>query len=131
MKEKLCYDKYIDLRNMYEKKVSRVANVRMIMFIVMVISFILKYYYYQVFFSLVFFLSLVSFVTMVIIHDKYFKIYDYYSKYLVVLDNYLARENGNWKKFNDKGNDFINSNGKKEITFEKSQVANVRLRISF
>ena len=109
MKGKLSYDKYVDLRDMYEKKVSRVANVRMIMFIIMVISFILKYYYYEIFFNIVFFMSLVSFVTMVIIHDKYFKVYDYYNKYVLVLDRYIDRVNDNWKNFSDKGNDFIDN----------------------
>lgn len=107
MKAKLSYDKYVNLRDLYEKKVSRIANARMIMFIIMIVTFILKYYYYQVFFNVVFFLSLVSFIIMVIVHDKYFKVYDYYSKYVLVLDTYIARENGEWKTFKDNGNDFF------------------------
>ena len=109
MKKKLEYYKYKNLKDDYERLVSRIANVRIIMFVVMIISFILKYYYYKFLFNIVFFVSLISFFVLVLAHNKYFKMYDYYSKYLVVLDNYLARENGNWKKFNDKGNDFINS----------------------
>lgn len=107
MLEKLEYDKYKNLRDEYEKKVSRLSNVRMIMFIIMIISFILKYYYYKVLFSIVFAVSLVSFFLLVLIHNKYFKIYDYYLKYVNILDNYVARSNGEWKDFSDKGLDFL------------------------
>ena len=110
MREKLEYDKYVELRDNYFNKVNRLANIRMIMFIIMIISFILKYYYYKVLLTLVFVISLVSFIIMVIIHNKYFKIYDYYLKYVEVLDNYISRENGNWKKFNDDGSDFFDDN---------------------
>ena len=54
MKERLEYDKYVGLRDNYCNKVSRIANVRMIMFIIMIISFILKYYYYELLFNIVF-----------------------------------------------------------------------------
>lgn len=106
MDKKLNYGMYKDLVSKYENIVNKIANVRVIMFIVMVISFILKYYYYKVFFNIVFILSLVLFVVMVFLYDKYFKVYDYYVKYLKVLDTYLARENGEWKSFSDKGTDF-------------------------
>lgn len=107
MLEKLEYHKYKELRDSYEKKVSRLANIRMLMFIMMLISFILKYYYYKVLFNIVFVISLSIFFVMVLVHDKYFKVYDYYVKYLEVLDSYIARENGNWKEFKDKGIDFL------------------------
>ena len=44
---------------------------------------------------------------MVLVHDKCFKVYDYYVKYLSVLDTYLDRKNNNWKNFQDKGSDFL------------------------
>ena len=75
----------------------------------MIISFILKYYYYQFLFQIVFIVSLVCFLILVIVHNKYFKIYDYYVKYLLVLDSYLDRENGKWKSFVDTGSDFLDS----------------------
>ena len=99
MKDKLNYHKYRELKNIYEKKVNRLANIRMIMFIIMIVSFIVKYYYYPLFFNIVFLLSLVIFFVMVLVHDKYFKVYDYYVKYLSVLDTYLDRKNNNWKNF--------------------------------
>ena len=110
MLEKLEYDKYKKLRDEYEEKVSRIVNVRMFMFIVMIISFILKYYYYEVLFNIVFVVSLISFFVLVLVHDKYFKIYDYYLKYVGVLDSYIARDNGEWKKFLDKGVEFLDDN---------------------
>lgn len=110
MKEKFSYKKYLELKDNYEMKVSRLANVRMFLFIVMVISFILKYYYYPLFFQIIFVLSLILFIIMVYIHDKYYKIYDYYVKVVDVIDSYLARESGEWKIFFDKGEDFFDDN---------------------
>ena len=110
MREKLEYDKYKELRDSYYNKVCRLANIRMIMFVIMIISFILKYYYYKLLLTIVFIISLISFIVMVIIHDKYFKVYDYYLKYVEVLDNYIARENGNWCNFSDNGSDFLDDN---------------------
>ena len=107
MLERLEYDKYKNLRDEYEKKVSRLSNLRMIMFVVMIFSFILKYYYYEILFSVIFALSLVSFFVLVLIHNKYFKVYDYYLKYVNVLDSYVARSNGEWKKFSDNGLDLL------------------------
>ena len=112
MKDKLEYGKYVNLRDSYEKIVSRLANVRMIMFIVMILSFILKYYYYKLLFSIVFVISLVSFIIMVIVYDKYFKVYNYYFKYVEILDEYVKRENGDWKGFKDTGCDFLEGDGK-------------------
>ena len=110
MKDKLEHDKYVELRDNYYSRVSRIANIRMVMFIIMITSFILKYYYYKLLLTIVFAISLVSFIIMVIIHNKYFKIYDYYFKYVEVLDNYIARENGNWKNFSDTGSEFLDDN---------------------
>lgn len=112
MKERLEYNKYIGLRDNYEKKVNRFANIRMIMFIIMILSFILKYYYYEMLFTILFAISIVSFIIMVIVHDKYFKIYDYYLKYVKVIETYIDRENGNWKNFLDTGSDFLEGEAK-------------------
>ena len=62
MKERLEYQKYKELKVTYERIVSRFSNIRMILFIVMIVSFILKYYYYPIIFKIIFFLSLVSFL---------------------------------------------------------------------
>ena len=110
MRDKLDYNKYIKLRNKYESIVNRLSNIRLTMFIIMIVSFVLKYYYYKLLLTIVFVISFVGFIIMVIIHDKYFKIYDYYLKYIEVLDNYIDRENGNWKNFSDKGLDFLDDN---------------------
>lgn len=107
MKQKLEYQKYLNQKQYYEKKVNKIASLRMIAFLVMVFSFILKYYYYEVFWGTIFILSLVSFFILVIIHDKYFKKYHYYASYLNILENYLQRANGDWKKFKDTGEEFL------------------------
>ena len=94
MKQKLEYQKYLNQKKFYEKKVNKIASLRMIAFLIMIFSFILKYYYYKVFWETIFILSLVSFFILVIIHDKYFKKYHYYASYLNILENYLQRASG-------------------------------------
>ena len=44
---------------------------------------------------------------MLLVHDKYYKLYDYYEKYVEVLNEYVKRENGEWKSFEDTGVDFL------------------------
>ena len=110
MMERLEYDKYMSLRNKYETIYNRLSNIRLFLFIIMIISFILKYYYYKYFFNILFILTLISFIFIVIVSNKYFKIYDYYLKYVEVIDKYLAREDGRWKNSKDKGEEFISSN---------------------
>ena len=109
MMERLEYDKYISLRNKYETIYNRLSNIRLFLFIIMIISFILKYYYYKYFFNILFILTLISFIFIVLISNKYFKIYDYYLKYVEVIDKYLAREDGRWKNSKDKVEEFISS----------------------
>lgn len=107
MKQKLEYQKYLNQKKFYEKKVNKIASLRMIAFLIMIFSFILKYYYYKVFWETICILSLVSFFILVIIHDKYFKKYHYYASYLNILENYLQRASGEWKKFKDTGEEFL------------------------
>lgn len=109
VKEKMNYTKYQKLLEEYRKKVDRIASYRMIAFLVMIFSFIGKFYYYPYILEGVFLSSLVLFMILVIIHDKYYKIFDYYDKYCIILNTYLERENGGWKTFLDKGEDFLNS----------------------
>ena len=107
MRDKLKYDQYKELEQKYHKIVSSIANVRLIMFIVMIVSFIFKYYYFHTFLSIIFGGSLVLFVFFVLIHDKYYKIYHYYLQCCIIIETYLDRESGNWKNFLDSGSDFL------------------------
>ena len=107
MKEKLEYDKYKGLEKKYLNIVSRIANFRMISFIFMISSFILKYYYFPSLFHFVFIISLILFILLIIIHDKYYKIYHYYNLCCLIIETYLDRENGEFVKFVDSGSDFL------------------------
>lgn len=106
--EKFNYQKYNNLYKYNEKKTSIIASYRMIVALVMLFSFILKYYYYKAFFTILFILSLILFIVLVIIHNKYFKRLEYYRKYLEVIEEYIKRENGEWRHFKEKGLEFIN-----------------------
>ena len=109
MKTKLEYNKYDKLKQEYEKKVNLIATIRLITFIIMLISFIGKYYYLKNILTILFIISLILFIILVIIHDKYYKIYDYYTKYTDIIEEYIKRENGQWKEFKDKGEDFLDN----------------------
>ena len=109
MKKKLEYQKYINLKQKYQNIVSNIATLRMVTFITLIISFIGKYYYAPILLNTIFIISLIIIVCLIFIHDKYYKIYDYYQKYVDVIMNYLDRENENWKNFEDTGADFLNN----------------------
>ena len=106
MKNKLNYSKYFDLENKYKLLVDRIASIRLMLFIIMIISFIFGYYY-GIIFKIISVVSFISFVILIIIHDKYFKLYDYYCKYTSIINEYGDRENGKWRKFLDNGEDFL------------------------
>lgn len=108
VKEKLEYQKYRNLRDIHQKKVSSIASYRMITFLIMIFSFILKYYYYPHTFGFICIISFFTFIFLVIIHNHYFKQYEYYEKYVEIIEQYLKREDGTWKKFEDTGSDFCN-----------------------
>lgn len=107
IKKKYEYKKYLELKKKYEVYVNRIATFRLISFLIMIISFIMKYYYYHNLFTSIFIISLVIFITLVIVHDKYFTIYNYYQNYLRVIEDYLKRENGEWRSFKDTGLEFL------------------------
>ena len=109
IKKKLQLNKYKELKEQYEAKVNKLSNMRLIIFIIMLLSFILKHYYYELLLSIVFIISLTIFIILVIIHDKYYKIYDYYNRYLEVINNYIKRTNGEWKNFEDTGIEYLNN----------------------
>ena len=108
LKEKLEYEKYINLRDINLNKVNKIATFRMISFLVLLFSFILKYYYYPYIFQTLFIISTIIFIILVIIHNKYFKLYNYYESYLQIIEEYLKREDGTWKQFEDNAIEFLN-----------------------
>ena len=55
-------NQYKELSNKYEKIVNKLASLRLIVFIIMLLSFILKYYYYEVLFNFIFIISLITFI---------------------------------------------------------------------
>ena len=107
MKNRLEYQKYVDLRDKYYNIISKIANVRIIVFIITIMSFIGKYYYFKFLLSIVFICSFILFLFLIFFHDKYYKIYFYYNQCCLVIETYLDRESGDWKKFEDNGSDFL------------------------
>ena len=104
--DKLNYNKYLKLRNDYNKKVNIISSIRLIVFILMILSFFISssnnIYVYIGFVFLIFFLLLIF------VHDKYYKLLDYYNKYIIILDEYKDRKSGKWREFSDKGNEYNN-----------------------
>ena len=104
--EKFQYNKYLDLKSRYNRIVNVISILRMIVFIAVIISFIIGSSNY--FFNYLGFLFVALFIVLIFIHDKYYKLLDYYDKYLMIVNQYKDRINGKWKKFNDTGIEFAN-----------------------
>ena len=108
IKNKMNYKEIKYLNNKYEKKVNLIASIRLITFIIMLLSYILKHYYYQNINTIIFIITLITFIILILIHSKYHKIYNYYHNYLEIIEEYIKRTNGEWKNFKDTGESFIN-----------------------
>lgn len=109
IKKKMQLNKYLELKTKYEKIVNILATTRLIIFITMLLSFILKYYYYNLFFTIIFTISLITFIILVIVHDKYYQMYNYYNTYVEIINDYIKRTTGEWKNFKDDGNEYLNN----------------------
>ncbi len=109
LKKKLNYDFYKKQEKKYKEYVEFIASIRMIVFIGLIVSFIGKYYYLPKVLTGLFIFFLISFIILVIVHDYFYKKYNYYSKYVTILDTYLARDNGTWKNFSDNGLDLLSN----------------------
>ena len=108
IKNKMNYKEIKYLNDKYEKKVNLIASIRLITFIIMLLSYILKHYYYQNINTIIFIITLITFIILILIHSKYHKIYNYYHNYLEIIEEYIKRTNGEWKNFKDTGESFIN-----------------------
>lgn len=109
IKKKVNLKKHQQIKETYEKKVNLVASIRLIVFIMIILSFILKHYYYEQIFNSIFIISLIAFIILILIHDKYYKIYNYHNKYIQIINNYIKRTNGKWKEFKDTGIEYLNN----------------------
>ena len=59
IKQKTKLNKYKELKENYERKVNILSSLRIIIFIIMLLSFILKYYYLEFFFTYIFIITLI------------------------------------------------------------------------
>ena len=104
--EKFDYKKYVLIRDEYRLKVNNIASMRMIIFILMIASFIMGSK--NNFFNILGVFLVIIFIVFIFVHDKYYKLLDYYDKYVKVLDQYKDRMSDKWKKFDDKGYEYSN-----------------------
>ncbi len=104
--DKFNYNYYLKLKNIYNKRVNILSSLRLIVFVIMVLSFFISSSY-----SIFFYVGLLLFVlflVMIFIHDFEFRKLDYYNKCIIVIDEYKKRINGDWKEFSDKGIEYDN-----------------------
>ena len=98
--------KYIDLKNRYKSIVNVISFIRLVIFILIVISFIVGSSLYI--FNYIGICLIVLFIILIFVHDRYYKYLDYYEKYLLIIYQYQDRIDGKWRKFSDKGIEFSN-----------------------
>lgn len=101
---KFNYDKYLLMRNDTKSIVNKISFFRLLIFLFIIISFILGAKVNI--FNIIGVILIFAFIILIFIHDRYYKRLNYYEKYLNVLDQYKDRDNGNWKKFKDIGEEY-------------------------
>ena len=100
----ISYVEYNNLCRFYKKRVSLIASFRMVVFILIILSFLMGKN--NTIFNVIAVCLIVLFLFLIIVHDYYYKKSDYYQKFINVLDEYKSRINGKWKKFEDTGFEF-------------------------
>ena len=98
------YEEYNNLYKFYKKRVSLIASFRMVVFILLIFSFLMGKN--NTLFNAIGVVLIVLFLLLIIVHDHYYKKLDYYQKFINVLNEYKFRINGKWKKFVDTGFEF-------------------------
>ena len=101
---KFNYDKYLLMRNETKSIVNKISFFRLLIFLFIIISFILGAKVNI--FNIIGVILIFAFIILIFIHDGYYKRLNYYEKYLNVLEQYKDRDNGNWKKFKDIGEEY-------------------------
>lgn len=101
---KFNYDKYLLMRNETKSIVNKISFFRLLIFLFIIISFILGARVEV--FNIIGGIFIFVFIILIFIHDRYYKRLNYYEKYLNVLEQYKDRDNGNWKKFKDIGEEY-------------------------
>lgn len=101
---KFNYDKYLLMRNETKSIVNKISFFRLLIFLFIIISFILGAKVNI--FNIIGVILIFAFIILIFIHDRYYKRLNYYEKYLNVLEQYKDRDNGNWKKFKDIGEEY-------------------------
>ena len=100
----ISYVEYNNLCRFYKKRVGLIASFRMVVFILIILSFLMGKN--NTIFNVIGVCLIVLFLFLIIVHDYYYKKSDYYQKFINVLDEYKSRINGKWKKFEDTGFEF-------------------------
>ena len=92
------------MRNETKSIVNKISFFRLLIFLFIIISFILGARVEV--FNIIGGIFIFVFIILIFIHDSYYKRLNYYEKYLNVLEQYKDRDNGNWKKFKDIGEEY-------------------------
>lgn len=94
-----------------EKKSNKLSNIRLLLFILFILSLVLFLKnIIKPISLLMIILTFLIFITIVIIHHKIDKKIKNMNSYLNLIQNYEKRTNGKWKEFKDKGTDIYEEN---------------------
>lgn len=104
-------NKYLELDKKYLKAINKISNLRLSAFIAGIgltaFFFIIKLYIVM---AAIFIAFMVSFIYLMVLHDKMFKAKRYSSILIKINEDSLKRLAGEWDTFTDDGRDFLDSN---------------------
>lgn len=104
-------ERYSLLCDKYSRAIDLISNLRLLVFIsgsaLTVFLFIIKYYFIMAAIIIAF---LVSFIYLMILHDKLIKARQYCSIFVKINEDSLKRLCGEWESFQDNGKDFLDQN---------------------
>lgn len=94
--------------SIYEKKSSNLSTYRLLSFIILLCSFISYFFIGNVIIFFIALFSLITFISLIIIHEIVSKKIEYYKRMIETLNEYIYRFDNQWMEFSDNGEEFKN-----------------------
>ena len=106
---------YQNLLNELNKKNDRFADFRLLIFIIFIISGIIYWQNHHFMWLLFTFITLLTFLILIIKHSKIKKEIKTYESFLRIIAEYFSRLDDNWRSFPSNGSNYINNDLAKDL----------------